>query len=118
MASDGILIVDANALSKRQVGMINQLALAFHSVGAFVVFVECIKPNPTIATSNRLRKLGYNFDEIVHMEQPHYEAYDFDVLKFINSTTDNNSDETVVVTGSGIIFQKLVEKGISVLLHG
>lgn len=118
MTKDGILIVDANALTKRQVGIINQLALAFHSVGAFVIFVECIKPNPTIAASSRLRKLGYNFDDIVHLEQPHYEAYDFDVLKFVNSTLENNSDDVTIVTGSGIVFQRLLEKGLSVLLHG
>lgn len=118
MKNDGILIVDANALTKRQVGMINQLALAFHSAGAFVIFVECIKPNPTIASTNRLRKLGFSFDDIVHVEQKHYEAYDFDVLKFVSSTADNSSDEIMVVTGSGIVFQKLLEKGLPVMLHG
>ena len=116
--NDGILIVDANALTKRQVDMINQLALAFHSAGAFVIFVEGIKPNPTIAAVNRLRKQGYNFDDIVHIEQEHYEAYDFDLLKFVSKTIEDESGSIMVVTGSGIVFQRLLEKGVSVVLYG
>ena len=118
MKTDGILIVDANALSKRQVGLINRMALAFHAAGAFVIFVECVSPNPTISAQGRLKRMGYNFDDLVQIEQKHYEVYDFDVLKFINKTADNGSDDIVVVTGSGLVFQRTTEKGIGAVLHG
>lgn len=118
MRADGILIIDANALSKRQVGMINRMVLAFHSVGAFVIFVESVPLNPTLAARNRLKKAGYNFDEVVHLEQRHHEVYDFDVLKFINKTLENSSDDVTILTGSGMVFQKMTEKGIGAMLYG
>lgn len=118
MAHSGILIVDANALTKRHVGLLNQMALAFHSAGAFVVFVECVQPRPTISSKGRLKRLGFNFDDLVQIEQEHYEVYDFDVMNFINKTADNDSDDIIVVTGSGLVFQRTVEKGIGALLYG
>lgn len=118
MKTDGILIVDANALSKRQVGLMNRMALAFHAAGAFVIFVECVSPNPTISAQGRLKRMGYNFDELVQIEQQHHEVYDFDVLKFINKTLENSSDDVTILTGSGMIFQKMTEKGVGVLLYG
>lgn len=118
MKTDGILIVDANALAKRHVGLMNQLALAFHSAGAFVIFVECVQPRPTISSKGRLKRLGFNFDDLVQIEQEHYDVYDFDVINFIDKTADNGSDDIVVVTGSGLVFQRTTEKGIGAVLHG
>ena len=118
MDNEGILIVDANALSKRHLGMVNQMALAFHSVGAFVIFVECVKEFPTVSNINRLRSLGFNFDDIVHLHEDDYQKRDFRSLEFIEKTLNNNSDDVVVITGSGITFQRLLKKGVAVVLHG
>lgn len=114
---DGILIVDANALSKRHVGTLNRLALAFHNVGAFVIFVECIRPYPSLAAQNKMRRFGFNFDDIIQLQSEDYTTYDFRVLEFIERTLDNNSEDVVVITGSGMLFQQLSKRGVGVLLH-
>lgn len=117
MSSDGILVVDANALSKRQVGLINQVALAFYSAGAFVIFVECTTKPPTTVSKNRLKRAGYSYHELVQIEQKYYEMHDSEVLSFATKTAENNSDGVLVLTGSAMVMYKLTEKGIGAMLY-
>lgn len=115
---DCVLIVDTNALSKRHLSLVNQLALAHNTAGAFVLFVQVVGPRTTVTEATRLKRLGFNFDELVILEESHKEFEDQAILAFADKTRRSMSSSVILLTGSGMVFSKALNMGMEVLLYG
>lgn len=114
----GTLIIDANAIRARHNNTISQIAAAFNSRGYQIVMLECIKPGTGLSRRGKFARMGYPFDDLIHLESPHYELYDTLVMEKVKQIVEETSGDIFVVTGSGMVFQKVNSMGIGVVLHG
>lgn len=111
---DCTLIVDGTCLSKKQVGMINQIALAYKMAEATVIFIECIPPNTSLKARNRLRTLGYGFDELVQIPCRHKGLYEPLLAREIVKAADK---ETVVLSGYPMLLERLSRIGLRGMMY-
>lgn len=114
---DNVLLVEANYLKRDEVEDINKIALAFNMAGATVIFFESVPPNPNFTRLNKLKRLGYNFDELIQVEQMDTNIYDLDALKIVDQLLSDGSSLTVL-TGSAMVFQRLERRGLRGFLYG